>query len=250
MGRFFRFFLVLLLFQSSASASPWHYGLLEDLQKAGSLGLARDEGDMRMSFGVNYPKKLVLEGLAANLRVAGFPLESENPESVSYFSHWKEDTTSFGAKLATGWEKTRIRFRVDLQEDSELPRTSVTISVDFEAFERGMFNSGWRPESDRGMRDIIRQVLVNSTLYCRYPSSRHLRMSVSEDYRSKNQRVGRNGYELPAPEKWIDKSVEATKKCPFCAETILSEAIKCKHCGEFLGSDSKEFIGPSPELTP
>jgi hypothetical protein len=26
----------------------------------------------------------------------------------------------------------------------------------------------------------------------------------------------------------------ATKKCPYGAETILSEAKKCKHCGEFL----------------
>ena len=26
------------------------------------------------------------------------------------------------------------------------------------------------------------------------------------------------------------------KKCPFCAKTILVEAIKCKHCGEFLGN--------------
>jgi hypothetical protein len=40
----------------------------------------------------------------------------------------------------------------------------------------------------------------------------------------------------------------ATKRCPFCAEVILSQAVKCKHCGEFL--DEYLDDGPTPDGTP
>ena len=30
------------------------------------------------------------------------------------------------------------------------------------------------------------------------------------------------------------ESKAKTKKCPFCAEDVALQALKCKHCGEFF----------------
>ncbi len=44
----------------------------------------------------------------------------------------------------------------------------------------------------------------------------------------------------PVPMPRLPRTLHQTKPCPFCAETIRYEAIKCRFCGEFLDDNHRK----------
>lgn len=44
------------------------------------------------------------------------------------------------------------------------------------------------------------------------------------------------------------KNQQTVKKCPFCAEEIIADAVKCKHCGEWVNKESAGSTLPQSSI--
>lgn len=231
-------FISTLLLTLPCQAKPWHYGLLEDLEKTGDIVQITDDSDMQMTFDVNYPYWLVRYELRRVLEDSKLGLDSETGDSRQAFleSRWFINSVDGAANFFSGIDQVRVKLDgrvVNLGNGGSRLILAARLQV-----QDSNNNRGWVDKSEREMRNSVREFATTTFLRCRFPTEGVLRQSVGEDYIKLGQRHGKKDYELP-PRQMISME-EAAKDLSYswCSE---------KGCLDMPTSDSKYCLDHKPE---
>ena len=233
--------LTLLILTNPATARPWHYNLLDDLEKTGDVVKANDDSDMQMTFDVTYPYWMVRYQLRRVLEDSRVGFESETGDARQAFvgSRWFINSVDGAANFFSGIDQVRVKF--DGRVVNVGPGQTRLILAGRLQVQKSNNNRGWVDKSEREIRNSVREIAASTFLRCRYPTELALRQSVAEDYKTLGKHLGKDNYELPPRQNLSQAEAAEHLKFSWCAH---------QDCLEMPEASSKFCLDHKPEAQP